>query len=342
MKRLPNTELKWYRHLTCTLEAINMDNHVLSVDEAACLLVDSLIKQGFEAFTTGRDYYYTLRVFTSWCQEREVSLISQLSKNLLLSFFEQAKVKKNYSSYFLKELKVCLRKLLQFLFSQGLLRENLACHLIIPTRIQAKEYSPLTSFDLEKLANAPLATMKHHSGIKKNLHHLVITRDLSILRLLIGTGIRSSEVVSISLTDLNLETGTIGIHSKGNQFYIKPERVIFIDTPSLFIPLVRYLEIRPPNSNNFLYTNLHSGSSLRSDSITRIVKKYARIAGIKARVYPHLLRHTYCSLLAERGVDPYSIQMLMGHRKAETTLHFYTHFTHHELKSDWSRANPFS
>lgn len=340
MKKLPDEQLKWYKHLTSTLETIDTSNHIVSLDEAICLLIDSLIKQGFEKFTTGRDYYYTLKVFNSWCKESKVNMASQLSKNLLLDFFEQAKNKKKYSSYFFKELKVCIRKLLQFLFSKGLLKENLANELKIPTKIQTKEYIPLCSSDLEKLANAPFIAMKYYSGSWKNLYAFFITRDLSILRLLIGTGIRSCEVTSISLNDLNLETRTITIHSKGNQFYIKPQRVIFIDTPSIFIPLKRYLEIRPQGPNNILYTNPHN-ISLRPSRITRIVKKYARIAGINSRVYPHLLRHTYCSILAQNGVDPYSTQTLMGHRKAETTLHFYTHFTHDEIKDDWLQYNPF-
>ena len=120
-----------------------------------------------------------------------------------------------------------------------------------------------------------------------------------------------------------VKSKNITIHSKGNQFYIKPQRVIFIDTSAIFIPLKRYLEIRPRGPNNSLYTNPHN-IPLSPPIVTRIVKKYARIAGINLRVYPHLLRHTYCSILAQRGVDPYSAQTLMGHRKAETTLHFYT------------------
>ena len=341
MKRLPNEQLKWYKHLVSTLETIETNKHIASINEAICLLIDSLIKQGFQKFTTGRDYYYTLKVFSSWCRESKVNLVSQLSKNLLLDFFEQAKNKKKYSSYFFKELKVCIRKLLQFLFSKGLLKENLANELKIPTKMQTKEYIPLSSSDLEKLANAPFVAMRHYCGPWKNLYNFFIIRDLSILRLLIGTGIRSSEVTSISLNDLDLEAKTITIHCKGNQFYIKPQRVIFIDTPAILIPLKRYLEIRPQGPNNSLYTNPHN-IPLRPPSITRIVKKYARIAKINFRVYPHLLRHTYCSMLAQRGVDPYSTQALMGHRKAETTLHFYTHLTHDEIKDDWLQSNPFS
>lgn len=152
-------------------------------------------------------------------------------------------------------------------------------------------------------------------------------RDTAILHTLYSTGLRVSELVSITKEKLNLERGEFMIRGKGN----KP-RIVFLSTTAKEA-LKHYLQKRN-DTNEFVFISHGANTteqSLTPRTIQRIIAKYATLAGIVKKVTPHTLRHSYATDLLINGADIRSVQALLGHSSI-TTTQVYTHITNQQLK----------
>ncbi len=158
-------------------------------------------------------------------------------------------------------------------------------------------------------------------------------RDRAILELLFSTGLRVSELVGLDREDLNSKTREISVLGKGRKL-----RVVFVSDTAAEA-LAKYLQAR---SDEFkpLFIRFKGGTPIDPEgwdarltvrSIQKIVKKYARIAGIAVDPSPHTLRHTFATDLLRRGADIRAVQELLGHANIATTQ-IYTHITNPQLK----------
>lgn len=144
-----------------------------------------------------------------------------------------------------------------------------------------------------------------------------------IIKLLYGCGLRVSEIVNLKNNDINLIEGLIHIRlAKG-----KKDRFVKIPN-SIFNELENYLAI---NGSEILFSS-NRGGKLTKDTIQKIVSNAARKAGIKKRVYPHLLRHSFATHLLEQGTDLRIIQKLLGHSDVKTTQ-IYTQVSQASIKN---------
>lgn len=159
-------------------------------------------------------------------------------------------------------------------------------------------------------------------------------RDLAILELIYASGMRVGEIASIKLEDIDLENGEILVHGKGDK-----ERIVLIGSHAVS-SIRSYLSQRKNTAGNDKVLFLgRTGSRLTSRSMERMVRKYARKAGLAKRVTPHTLRHSFATHLLERGADLKIVQELLGHSSLSTTQ-IYTHLTKEKLKSVYDKAHP--
>ncbi|MCK5255608.1 MAG: tyrosine-type recombinase/integrase, partial [Deltaproteobacteria bacterium] len=164
-------------------------------------------------------------------------------------------------------------------------------------------------------------------------------RDSAFLELLYATGLRVSEIVSLSLNDINLEAGYLIAYGKGSK-----ERIIPIGEVSQNV-IVEYLKKARPillknKQSPYLFTT-RSAKSITRQGFWKIIKKYASSAGTKKNITPHTLRHSFASHLLERGADLRSVQMMLGHVDISTTQ-IYTHVTTERLKKIHNQYHPRS
>ena len=164
-------------------------------------------------------------------------------------------------------------------------------------------------------------------------------RDSAFLELLYATGLRVSEIVSLSLNDINLEAGYLIAYGKGSK-----ERIIPIGEVSQNV-IVEYLKKARPillknKQSPYLFTT-RSGKSITRQGFWKIIKKYSLAAGIKKNIMPHTLRHSFASHLLERGADLRSVQIMLGHVDISTTQ-IYTHVTSERLKRIHNQYHPRS
>ena len=160
-------------------------------------------------------------------------------------------------------------------------------------------------------------------------------RDKAILATLYSTGLRVSELVSLNISDINLISGEFPIVGKGRKV-----RTVYL-SPTATENLKRYLATRKDSFKPLFlrYSGIpmrpgdDDGESLRLTprSIQRLVKKYAREAGVSVEATPHTLRHSFATTLLSEGADLRSVQELLGHSNVSTTQ-IYTHVTNKQLR----------
>lgn len=145
-----------------------------------------------------------------------------------------------------------------------------------------------------------------------------------IIELLYSTGLRLSEVINLKKRDIDFEQGTgIVKQGKGNK-----DR-IFIISEKLLAKIHYYLLLRQKHSD---YVFEGRKGKLNKHTVQKIIQNSTKKAGIKKRVYPHLLRHSFATHLLEQGTDIRVIQKLLGHKKIETTQ-LYTQVSTKLIKS---------
>lgn len=154
-------------------------------------------------------------------------------------------------------------------------------------------------------------------------------RNKLILALLYSSGLRVSELVSLEIDNVDLHDRTIRIRGKGE----KDRIVLFDDNTRVLIE--DYLAQRHDESP-YLFIN-RNHQHLTPRYVQMMIKDYARVAGIKKKVTPHILRHSFATHLLKNGVDIRAIQQLLGHSNLSTTQ-IYTSVDMNTLKNVYDRA----
>ena len=208
-----------------------------------------------------------------------------------------------------------VRALFRFLRSEGLIMTNVAARLRTP---KAKGRLP-DVMTAEKASNLLDAT----SAIAKE-------RDIAILELLYGCGIRVSELVGLNVSSIDLDARWLRVLGKGDK-----EREVPVTERSAEATSV-YLAVRS-SSEQALFLNSR-GKRLGDREVRRVVKRYALITTGDSTVHPHSFRHAYATHLLSDGANLRSIQELLGHARLSTTQK-YTQLTLNDLQAVYDRTH---
>jgi integrase/recombinase XerD len=162
-------------------------------------------------------------------------------------------------------------------------------------------------------------------------------RDRAMLELVYATGLRVSELVGLTLGQVNLRQGVVRVTGKGSKDRLVPFGEEAADW------LERYLrEGRPrllgPRRGEHLFPS-PAGGALTRQAFWHLVKRYGRQAGIGKHLSPHTLRHSFATHLLNHGADLRVVQMLLGHTDVSTTQ-IYTHVARERLKQLHARHHP--
>lgn len=141
----------------------------------------------------------------------------------------------------------------------------------------------------------------------------LLLRDLCVIELLFMTGIRISELCELHRDAIDLSKGTICVYGKGSK-----ERMIPIGNNKVLQLLQEYeKEFEKEMKGNF-FVNRY-GEALSTQSVRLMIRHYTKAAGIEQHITPHMIRHSFATLLLEEGVDIRIIQQLLGHASIVTT-----------------------
>ncbi len=159
-------------------------------------------------------------------------------------------------------------------------------------------------------------------------------RDKAMLELLYATGLRVSELISLKMSDLNLSLGYIECHDRNKS------RIIPIENAAKYA-LTRYLtEVRPGMcaGSEYLFTNV-KGDEMSRQGFWKLLKAYAKKAGIDKDITPHMIRHSFATHMVSNGADLASLQEMLGHSDISTTQ-VYLKGKSSKLKEVYDKAHP--
>jgi len=183
----------------------------------------------------------------------------------------------------------------------------------------------LSQDEVEKLLSAPMGDQA------------LAQRDRAMFEVLYATGVRVSELVSLRLSDLNLEIGCLSAFGKGSK-----QRLIPFGEEAL-AALREYLEggraqLNKSGLAQIIFLN-RSGKGLTRQGFWKILKRRALVAGISQQISPHMLRHSFATHLLENGADLRAVQTMLGHADISTTQ-IYTHVIRERLRQVHEQFHP--
>ncbi len=227
------------------------------------------------------------------------------------------------------ENKTIIRKLsslssfLNYLLKKGIMKENLKVFLDFPR--QSRRLPKVISKE----------TMKKLSGQRMKKFYsdeLIFFRDRTIMSMMYGCGLRVSEVTELALKDVNLAKKIIRIFGKGEK-----ERIIPV-ADSVFDKLEEFVSKWNGVQRKHLFSK-KNGKSLTRQRAWGIIKDWKEKLEIKERITPHMLRHTFATVLLENGIDLRYIQEMLGHSNIATT-EIYTAVNTGRLHDVYKKAHP--
>ncbi|MCC6901955.1 MAG: tyrosine recombinase XerD [Polyangiaceae bacterium] len=160
-------------------------------------------------------------------------------------------------------------------------------------------------------------------------------RDRAMLSVAYAAGLRVSELVGLTFGDVDLARGIVGALGQGGKRRLVPLGEVALEH------LAAYLEARRAEGavqSTVLFAGPR-GAPLTRQAFWKIVRRYARVAGISFRAHPHQLRHSFATHLLSGGADLRSVQTLLGHSDVSTT-EIYTHVTQDHVKRAHRKAHP--
>lgn len=161
-------------------------------------------------------------------------------------------------------------------------------------------------------------------------------RNKAMLELLYATGIRVSELISLTLHSIDLENCVIRLVGKGNK-----ERIVPIGEYTM-VYLKEYLSVRykllKGTSTEYLFLNNH-GKGITRQGFFKILKKLLKEKNLNENVSPHTLRHSFATHLLNYGADLRSIQIMLGHSDISTTK-IYTHISRDKIEKEYHEYHP--
>lgn len=257
---------------------------------------------------TVKEYLRKILFFDDFLIKNKIENINEETIYNFRVFLNKKGLSLKTQSYYL----IALRNFFKFLQKRGI-------NIYDPSKIELpkiaeREINILNDEELNRFLNSPQG------------EDLKSLRDKALLEMLFSTGLRVSEICSLN-RDIDIKKGEIIVKGKGGR-----TRIVFLSNIAKYW-LEKYL-IKRDDNEPALFISLSRFSKfkrLTPRGVEKIIKYYAKKAGILKKISPHTLRHQFATDLLMAGADLRAIQMLLGHKNLQTTQ-IYTHLTNKELK----------
>ena len=289
-------------------------------------LIDAFIVYLHDVKKTSRNtemsYQRDLNKMCKFFKENGIKTITQVNEEALNTYVLYLK-KNNFANATISRHIAAIKGWYVFLLKEGLVNEDYAENLKAP-KIEKKTPEILQMEEVVKLLEEPKG---------KNPKEL---RDKAMLELLYATGIRVTELISLTTSQLNMQMNYI-ICNDGNKDRIIPFGMKAREALLNYLEYSRNVMINNPKAD-VLFVNC-SGQTMSRQGFWKLIKYYAKKAGITTDITPHTLRHSFAAHLVENGADLKSVQEMMGHSDISTTQ-IYAKLNQNKLRDVYSKAHP--
>lgn len=287
------------------------------------LVVEFLRGVGMErglATNTRLAYARDLRRHLDFLRQRQISAPCAVASHHLAAFLVSER-QRGLSARSVARTLAALRQFYGFLRRQRWINNDPTQPLETP-RLWRRLPSLLEYHEVEALLAAP--KVETRAGL----------RDRAMLELMYACGLRVSEVAGLTLQSVQAEAGYVRVRGKGNK-----ERLVPIGRVAVAWVERYRQQARPAMSTRPELFLSRRGGPLTRQAIWRLIRRYARAAGIRKHVSPHTLRHSFATHLLQNGGDLRVIQEMLGHASI-TTTQIYTHANCGRLKQVHARFHP--
>lgn len=274
---------------------------------------------------TVNSYSSDLRLFFSFLAQSHVEGVSNIDRDHISQFCAE-RARKGISAKSMHRAVCALRRFFLFLRKEGKIHINPAEDIDLP-RVESRLPRTAPTKDIDSILAQP-------SGYSSRG-----LRDAAIIAVLYATGLRVTELILLKLADIDNTRGFLRTIGKG-----KKERIVPLNEKALTF-LENYLtqarhSLLGNKSSEWLFIR-KNGLALSRQSVWKIIKKYAILAGLSADLSPHQLRHSFATHLLEGGINLRALQLLLGHSDLATT-EIYTHVDKKHLLALYDEHHPRS
>lgn len=284
---------------------------------------DFLALEAGNSANTVESYLRDLRRLGEFASSRGVRDPAKLTLRLLRDFVYLLK-DLGLSAASIRRAVSAIRTYFGFLLGEGRLKDDPSDRLESPRRGRALP-ATLSVQEVEALLAAP------------SVEHPLVWRDRTLLELAYGAGLRVSELCGLALTDLLLSENLVRVFGKGGKERLVPIGRSVIGAASVYLHTMRPTLDRGKSKNRVLLNA--RGEPLSRVGAWGIVRRATQRAGLKKRVTPHTLRHSFATHLLEGGADLRAVQEMLGHADLSTTQ-IYTHIDREYLRSVHKQFHP--
>jgi len=162
-------------------------------------------------------------------------------------------------------------------------------------------------------------------------------RDKAMLELLYATGVRVSELVGLTVRNINLERGYVIVMGKGSKERVVPMGEVAVAAVVQYLDRGRAKLLKNGNSEHLFISSKHRG--ITRQMFWERIQHYTKVAGITKAVSPHTLRHSFATHMLDNGADLRAVQAMLGHADISTTQ-IYTHVSRDRLKKMHEKYHP--
>ncbi|WP_374967591.1 site-specific tyrosine recombinase XerD [Lysinibacillus sp. RS5] len=270
-------------------------------------------------------YRRDLENYVNFLREAEgMSDFRKVERMTILRHLEQLRMQGKTSRTVARHIS-SIRSFHQFLLREKRAETDPTVHLEMPT-IEQKLPNILSIEEIEALLVAP--NRSKPQGV----------RDVAMLELLYGSGMRISELIALDLADIHLTMGFVRVFGKGGKERIIPLGKSALSALSTYLDGARsQLQGKYPKTDAFFINQ--RGKRLTRQGCWKLMKEHALKAGIQHELTPHILRHSFATHLVENGADLRAVQEMLGHADISTTQ-IYTHISKSRLSEVYKQFHP--
>lgn len=263
-------------------------------------------------------YTFDLECFKNYFNNKK---IDNIKENDIVLYLEYLKEEKKLSSRSIERHLTTIRGFFKYLVKMEIIKYDITKNI---DNLKIGKHLPmtLTIDEVNKLMDIPLDNPFNY-------------RTKAMLEVMYGSGLRVSELVNLTLNDIDLYNDTILVHGKGSK-----ERIVPLGDYAKEY-LTKYLEVRNSlikrkNGNpDKLFLNNH-GKPITRNGFNFLLNKLLKEKGIDKEVTPHTLRHSFATHMLDNGADLRTIQELLGHSDIVTTR-IYTHVSKKQIQSNYDK-----
>lgn len=240
----------------------------------------------------------------------------------IMAFVQELHKNKKANSSIVRNI-IAIRNFYKFLKKQGIINEDPVINYEIP-KIERNMPQILTLEEVNKLLNSPDLTTE--KGV----------RDKAMLEVMYATGVKVTELLNITTFDVNLKLSYIKCRGSKNKERIIPIGSYAVDCINNYFKIRSLLNIY---NLEYLFLNLQSTKMTRQ-GFWKIIKQYAKIAGINKEITSYTLRHSFAVHLLQNGADIKSVQELLGHKDMAATQIYSSISRKSKIAEVYKKAHP--